>query len=118
MNIAPVSLISFGNKSPLKTEFLNGGIKIKRDITGAEIDNSNVTLDHTVPKSKGGKSNIYNYSLMSRDANIKRGNKSLRGMIDLRCLLDYIIVMLDVKTMNVDGVDYLRRWLRNLRKVI
>lgn len=118
MNILPVSLISFGNKSPLKTEFLNGNINIKKDITGADIDNGNVTLDHTVPKSKGGKSNIYNYSLMNREANIRRGNKSLRGMVDLRCLLDYIIAMLDVKTMNVDGVDYLRKWLRNLRKVI
>lgn len=118
MNIAPVSLISFGNKSPLKTEFLNGNIKIKKDITGADINNGNVTLDHTVPKSKGGKSNIYNYSLMSRDVNIKRGNKSLKGMVDTRSLLDYIIAMLDVKTMDVDGVDYLKKWLRNLRKVI
>ena len=118
MNIAPVCLISFRNKSPLKTEFLNGNINIKRDITGANIDNSNVTLDHTVPKSKGGKSNLYNYSLMNREVNIRRGNKSLKGMIDLRSLLDYIIAMLDVKTMNIDGIEYIKKWLRNLRKEV
>ncbi len=58
MEVYPVS---FGYKSVLKDEYLRGNIKLKKDITGHPIDKDTVSLDHTVPKYRGGKSQLENY---------------------------------------------------------
>ena len=110
--------MNFEAKSVLKKDFDKGLIPLKKDITGHKLKRNEVTLDHTIPKSKGGASNIYNYSLMNGLANNKRGNKPIEPFIDLESLIEYIKVMLDVKTPDVDGVDYLRGWLRTLLRAL
>lgn len=112
------SPIGFGYKSILKTEYLKGNLKIKKDITGHTLTKDNVTLDHTVPKARGGKSRLDNYSLMVDYVNQRRGHDSLVDRVDLPSLVDYIIVLLDTNTENLNGVEYLKGWLRNLRKEI
>lgn len=115
MEIQPVS---FRNKSILKTEFDRGAIPLKRDITGHKLKRGEASVDHTIPKSKGGSSNLYNYSLMNPIANNKRSSKPIRDFINLEALIEYIIVMLDVKTMDFDGVDYLKGWLKTLLRAL
>ena len=114
----PLYKPNFGYSSILKKEFKKGKIPLKRDITGAVLKRGKATLDHTIPKSKGGKSNLFNYSLMNGKANFLRGNQPLKDFIDLESLIEYIIVMLDTKTPNFDGIKYLRGWLPNLKKEI
>lgn len=113
-----LSPINFGYKSILKSEYLEGNIKLKKDITGNIMTKDNVTLDHTIPKVRGGKSRLDNYSLMVDYVNHRRGSNNLRSMIDLPSLIDYISVMINTKTRDFDGVKYLRGWLKNLRKEI
>lgn len=115
MEVQPVI---FGNKSILKTEFDRGNIPLKRDITGHKLKRGESSVDHTIPKSKGGKSDLYNYTLMNPIANNKRGNKSIKQFIDLESLVEYILVMLNVKTMDLDGVDYIKGLLKNLLRAI
>lgn len=113
-----VSSLGFGYKSVLKKDFERGLIPLKRDITGRPLRKDNISVDHTIPKVKGGKSNIYNYSLMDSFINNKRGSKPLKKYIDLESLVEYISVMINVKTADIDGVDYLKGWLKNLLKEI
>lgn len=113
-----LSPISFGYKSILKSEYLKGNIKLKKDITGNILTKDNVTLDHTVPKVRGGKSRLDNYSLMVDYINHRRGSKKLGDIIDLPSFIDYIMVMLNTHTEYFDGTEYLKGWLRNLRKEI
>lgn len=112
------SPVSLGYRSPLKREFLKGNIKLERDITGHRLSRRNVTLDHTIPKARGGKSRLENYSLMEMVTNAKRNTDSLKGLIDVPSLIDYIIVMLNTKLENLDGIEYLKKWLPNLRKEV
>jgi len=49
-------------------------------------------------------------------ANNKRGNKPIKPFIDLESLVEYVSVMLDVKTPDLDGVDYVKKWLKTLLK--
>lgn len=116
MKPTPVDNVSFGYKSVLKKDFERGFIPLKRDITGRPLRKGYLSVDHTIPKAKGGKSNIYNYSLMDSFINNKRGSKPLKSYIDLASLVEYINVMINVKTPDIDGVDYLRGWLKNLLK--
>lgn len=110
--------VSLGYRAPLKREFLKGNIPLKRDITGHKLTRKNATLDHTIPLARGGKSRQDNYSLMDMVTNAKRNTNSLKGLIDIPSLIDYIIVMLDTKLENFDGIEYLKKWLPNLRKEV
>lgn len=113
-----LSNMCFGYKSVLKKDFDRGLIPLKRDITGRKLKKGYVSVDHTIPKSKGGKSNINNYSLMDSFINNKRGSKPLKPFIDLESLVEYINVMINVKTPDIDGVEYLKGWLKNLLRAL
>lgn len=110
--------VSFGAKSILRTEFDRGNIPLKRDITGHKLKRGESSLDHTIPKSKGGKSDLYNYTLMNPIANNKRGSNPIKQYIDLESLVEYLYIMLNVKTMDLDGVDYVKGLLKNLLRAI
>ncbi len=118
MDVVPIGGVSFQNKSILKTEFDRGAIPLKRDITGHKLKRGESSVDHTIPKSKGGKSDLYNYTIMNPIANNKRGSKPIKQFIDLESLIEYFNVMINVKTMDLDGVDYLRGLLKNLLRAI
>lgn len=118
MQIQATENVSFQYKSILKSEFRAGNIPLKKDITGTLLKRGEETVDHTIPKSKGGKSNLFNYSLMSEKANKTRGNKPLKSYIDLESFIEYVKVMLNVKTDDLDGVEYLKGWLPNILKAI
>ena len=116
--VQQINPLTFQYNSILKDEFKRGAIKLTKDITGKPINKKNVSLDHTIPKSKGGKSNIFNYSIMDRISNMQRSNKPIEKSIDLQSLIEYIIVMMDVKTEDFDGIKYLKGWLRTLNRAI
>jgi hypothetical protein len=116
--IQPTSQLTFQYSSILKDEFKRGAIKLSKDITGQPLTKKVASLDHTIPKSKGGKSCLANYNLMNRLANMLRGNKPLKEVIDLESLIEYIIVMLNTDTGKFNGIEYLKKWLPNLHKEI
>lgn len=109
---------TFQYNSILKKEFKRGKIKLVKDITGHPLKNKTASLDHTIPKSKGGKSCLANYNLMNGFVNRLRGSNPLRQYIDLESLIEYIIVMLNTDTGKFKGIEYLKEWLPNLLKEI
>ena len=65
---------SFGYSHPLKTDFKKGRLpSVKFDMAGIKLNNKNVTLDHVIPKSQGGKNTLFNYTLASKWFNSFRG---------------------------------------------
>jgi hypothetical protein len=73
---------NFGYSHKLKTDFKKGRLpSVKFDVAGIELNNKNVTLDHVIPKSQGGKSNLFNYMLASEVFN------SFRGVVPLAKLI-------------------------------
>ena len=117
MEVKPVDGVTFCYKSVLKKEFMAGRIPLKRDITGRPLKRKpSTTLDHTFPKAKGGKSNLENYTLMDYFVNTKRGTKPIKPFIDIEALIEYLDVMINVKTIDLDGVEYVKGLLKNLLK--
>lgn len=116
--IQPTNQLTFQYSSILKDEFKRGAIKLSKDITGSPLSKKTASLDHTIPKSKGGKSCLANYNIMNRIANRLRGNQPLKDVIDLESLIEYIIVMLNTDTGKFNGIEYLKKWLPNLKKEI
>lgn len=124
--IKPLDSTSFGYKNVLKIEFDKGKIPLKEGIYGGKIqpiienppDEFKSTLEHIVPKSKGGASNISNYFLANAKNNNLRGNEPIEKFIQIKPLVKYILVMLDVKTDKIDGIDYLKKSLSSLLKAL
>lgn len=73
---------NFGYSHKLKTDFKKGLLPtVKFDVAGIELNNKNATLDHVIPKSQGGESNLFNYMLASKWFNAFRGVVPLAKLI-------------------------------------
>ena len=82
--------ISFGYTDKLKTLFKKGKLPtVIYDAFGEKLTPKNVTLDHIIPKSKGGASKTANYMLASDYWNHLRGNRPLSGFLTQENLQRY-----------------------------
>jgi len=70
MKVSPIySNVSFGYSSPLKTLYKKGKLPVKYDFYGSKLTNKNVTLEHLKPHSQGGKTNLKNLVLATKENN-------------------------------------------------
>jgi hypothetical protein len=108
--------IAFGYHSVLKTQYLKGNLKsVKYGFYGDRLNNKNVSLEHLLPKSKGGKSKLTNFVLASRKQNWKRGNDDIKQHIDKPNAMRYLLQFVGVKTRDFDGNSYIKDVLNTLR---
>ena len=71
--------ITFGYHSPLKTLYKKGKMpKVIYGFYGDKLTPKNVTLEHLLPHSKGGASELDNFVLASKQNNLARGNDDIR----------------------------------------
>ncbi len=109
--------VSFGYKSELKTLFRDGKLpSVKFDIFGAELTPKNATIDHIIPKSKGGPNALYNYTLATDYWNHLRGNKPLSGFLTKENLDRYISQFVDVVVDTFNGNEYIKGILKTIEK--
>lgn len=115
MDIQPVQLISFGYSNQLKTLFKKGKLPtVKYDISGRRLTKKNVTLDHVIPKSKGGTNTQDNYMLATEEFNHLRGNKPLDNFMTKRNLIRYLSQFMDIFVDGFDGNKYVKGLLKTL----
>ena len=134
MSIPPVQPISFGMQVPqqrkleqgqptftysnkLKTLFKKGLLPtVQVDAAGNKLTKKNVTLDHVIPKSKGGKSYTGNYMLAARDFNWARGNDPLLKWATPESLIKYLNQFIGVRVKGFIGNEYITEILQTLER--
>lgn len=132
MNIKPIQPISFGMTVPtrdaieqpqptftysneLKTLFRKGLLPtVKIDAMGNKLTKKNVTLDHIIPKSKGGKSVTGNYMLAEKKFNNVRGNDPLMEWASMKGIIRYLNQFINVRVGKFIGNDYIVDVLKTL----
>lgn len=98
---------NFGYNHKLKTDFKKGLLpSVKFDVAGIELNNKNVTLDHVIPKSQGGESNLFNYMLTSKWFNSFRGVVPLCKLITKEMFDKWAKQYEDVMVCGVKGTEY------------
>lgn len=98
---------SFGYSHKLKTDFKKGLLPtVKFDVAGIELNNKNVTLDHVIPKSQGGKNNLFNYMLASKVFNSFRGVVPLAKLITKEMFDRWAKQYEDIMVCGVKGKEY------------
>lgn len=117
MQINPINNVNFGYNNQLKTLFKKGKLpSVEYDISGRKLTKKNVTLDHVIPKSKGGKSVQENYMLATAEFNHMRGNKPLKDFMTNPNLVRYLSQFMDVFVDGFNGNKYIKGLLNTLER--
>lgn len=123
-NIQPISnssdVITFtGSKWPkpdLKQLWDKGKLPtVKYGFYGDKLTSFNITREHLLPKSKGGKKTYDNIVLASRDRNMARSNNDITLFADKQTAEDYLKQWENVKLKELDGRKYIRLIKKTLK---
>ena len=107
--------ITFGYSSRLKNEWRKGNLPtVVKDVYGDILENP--TLEHLIPKSKGGKTGLCNFGLANEATNNLRGNKPLLEFTTKENLIGWFNQFIGVKTAKFDGNEYIKSATQYLKK--
>ena len=108
---------TFQYSNELKTLFRKGLLPtVQVDVMGNKLTKKNVTLDHIIPKSKGGKNVTGNYMLAEKKFNWGRGNAPLTDWATYTGILRYLNQFAGVRVRNFIGNNYIAEVLKTLEK--
>ena len=109
--------LTFQYNSPLKTLFRKGKLPIKYGFYGDKLTQKNVSLEHLKPFSKGGKTELNNLVLASKQKNQDRGNADIRNFANIETIIKYLSQFIDVKIEWFDGNKYINGIIKTLRNL-
>lgn len=110
--------ITFGYHSPLKTLYKKGQMpKVIYGFYGDKLTPKNVTLEHLLPHSKGGASELDNFVLASKQNNLARGNDDIRKFANKECIVHYLSQFMGIKLPHFNGDKYIKGILQTLEKL-
>lgn len=110
--------IAFGYYNILKTLYQKGKIKPKYGLYGDRLTKDTVSLEHIVPKSKGGKTELSNLALASKRMNNARSNKPIKDFLTAENLIRYINQFMSIKLPEFDGGKYVKELLKSINKAL
>ena len=105
---------TFGYSHPLKTLYIKGKLPVKYGFYGDILTQKNVSLEHLKPHSKGGKTELSNLVLASKQKNQARGNADIRNFANKETIIKYLSQFIDVKINDFDGNKYINGIIKTL----
>ena len=116
MRIQPIppNSPSFGYSHQLKTLYRQGKLPVKYGFYGDRLTQKNVSLEHLKPHSKGGKTELSNLVLASKQKNQARGNVDIRNFANKETIIKYLSQFIDVKIKGFDGNKYINGIIKTL----
>lgn len=109
---------SFGYSHPLKTLFKKGQLPVKKGFYGGRLTQKNVTLEHLLPVSKGGKTQIDNLVLATKETNNQRGDKPINEFFNLKAMADYLEQFKNIRIGEFDGNKYIKMILETIGEIL
>lgn len=86
------------------------------DIAGNRLTQNNLSGDHVIPHSQGGKTTDDNMMLATKQFNSMRGDRPLKDFITPQNLAKWVNQYL--KLDNIDGFDFKKYVIDILRKIV
>ena len=119
MQIQPTQTLSFGYNNPLKTLFKKGKLPgVKTGFYGGELTKDTVSLEHIKPHSKGGKTELSNLVLTTKENNQKRGNRPLKEFFNKEAAEEYFKAFEKIKTKYFDGEKYVQKIKQTIEEIL
>ena len=100
--------ISFnGYDSILKQCYKKGLLPtVKLGLYGGKLTKKNVSLEHLIPVSGGGKTDLSNFALTTKEANNLRGNAPLKDFLRPDVAIRYLLQFKGVRIRNFNGQNF------------
>ena len=123
MRVDRIDSVTFKYNHPLKTLWKQGKLpQVKIGLYNNKLTKKNVSLEHELPVSKGGKSILENYALASREANSERGNDDIKKFLTVDMIRNYLIQFVNLivkrdKEVVFDGNKYIQMQINNFKKL-
>ena len=115
MKIQPIQQSpTFQYNSPLKILWRKSELPVKYGFYGDKLTQKNVSLEHLKPHSKGGKTELSNLVLASKQKNQARGNADIRNFANKKTIIKYLSQFIDVKIKGFDGNKYINGIIKTL----
>lgn len=114
-----VQAVSFGYHNRLKTLWKQGELPtLQHDFyDGSLLNADTVTLEHLLPKSKGGKTTLTNLVLTSYNNNLRRGNNDICDYINLEAARQYLEEAKKIKCKGINGENYAKSIINRLKSL-
>lgn len=90
---------------------------ITKGFYGDTLTQKNVSLEHLKPHSQGGKTDLDNLVLASKEKNMQRGNDDIRNFTNKKLIVDYLSQFIDVVVDGFDGNKYINGIIKTLNKL-
>ena len=91
--------------------------EVVKDIYGKVLTPENVTIEHIIPKSKKGASNLTNYALANARDNMSRSSDDLLKHTTVENIKEYFEQFIGVKRQGFDGDKYIKNAKKTLKKL-
>lgn len=115
----PPNSPAFGYNHPLKTMFLKGKLPtVKYGFYGGRLNKKNVSLEHLKPHSKGGKTELDNLVLSTKNNNQNRGSEPLRDYITIKNVTRYLQQFVNIRVGDFNGNEYIQKILQTIGELI
>ena len=109
---------TFGYSNKLKTLYKKGQLPIKYGFYGDALTKSNVSLEHLLPHSKGGKTELSNLVLASKEKNNARGAEDLANYFNPDTFKQYLDQFIDIKVKGFNGNDYIDKIIKTVKTLL
>lgn len=118
MNVKPI-LTFDGYKSPLKTLWKAGKLSnVKRGLYGDLLTKDNVSLEHILPHSKGGRTVLSNLALASKAKNNARGSEPLSRYLNKEMVENYLEQFKGVHARGFSGKKYIEMLRKTFKELL
>lgn len=116
MEVNPVSFTGYNSK--LKTAWKKGLLPtVTKGIYGKVLTEDNISLEHIVPHSQGGKTTLNNLFLADAKENSKRGIKPIADFVSEKQLSEYLEQFVGVKAGGFNGDKYIKQILKKIEEL-
>lgn len=114
-----INPLNFGYSNQLKTLYKKGMLpSVKIGIYGDKLTPKNVSLEHLKCVCDGGKTELKNLVLATKENNNIRGNKPLENFLTIENLIQYLNQFKDIKVMGFNGNNYIALILKTIGELI
>ena len=112
-------IISFnGYNNILKQYWRRGKLPtVIKGFYGDTLTQQNLSLEHLVPHSKGGKTDLDNLVLASTNKNTIRGSNNILDFISVDKVKEYLKQFIGVRLKDFNGDSYIRRIKNTLKRL-
>ena len=90
---------------------------VKVGIYGDILTEKNISLEHIIPKSLGGKSDFSNYALATKEKNYERNSANIFLFTTEETILDYLDQFKNIMVIDFNGNKYIEQILQTLNKL-